>query len=293
MKQLLMTTAVSTLLLLTAPATAEMAPTAGPFDPRVTYVDYNRDDVVTLQGAYLASTLIQLSDDESILAITSGDAIGWEIQPIGGNIVGIKPREKPMPATMQVVTTRTDLAGVSRKRIYNFMLTAKPDFVSRGMTDIQFTLTFRYPEDEAAKKAREFELASLDDDLKAVTADNAERRNLAYMVAGASSLEPAEVFDDGHFTYVKYPGNRPIPAAYEVDEDGAEALVNYHIEGEWLVIHQTGTRFTLRKGVAVLCLVNRQFDPVGTTQPNGVDNPLVQRGIKPTPDELKKSGSQP
>ena len=71
---------------------------------------------------------------------------------------------------------------------------------------------------------------------------------------------PTLVFDDGRFTYLRFPGNREIPAVFHVLGDGGETLVNARMEDDLLVVDRVSRRLMLRAGSAVVGLWNEAFD---------------------------------
>ena len=54
-----------------------------------------------------------------------------------------------------------------------------------------------------------------------------------------------------------------MPAFFAVDPDGNESVVNYRMEGKYVVIERVGSLFTLRDGEEALCLFNenKPFEP--------------------------------
>ena len=47
---------------------------------------------------------------------------------------------------------------------------------------------------------------------------------------------PTLVFDDGRFTYFRFPGNRPVPAVFAVLADDSETVVNTRMQDDLLVV---------------------------------------------------------
>ena len=117
--------------------------------------------------------------------------------------------------------------------------------------------------------------------------------NSNYSIAEGKASEdivPTLVFDDGRFTYLRFPGNRELPAVFHVLGDGSETLVNARMEGELLVVDRVSRRLMLRAGSAVVGVWNEAFDidgvpPAGSTTVPGVQRVMkadvspVQRGI--------------
>lgn len=108
-------------------------------------------------------------------------------------------------------------------------------------------------------------------------------RNYNYTIEWVSQVDdirPREVFDDGRFTYLKFPNALQIPAVYRGSLDATqETLVNSHIEDDYLVIHGVHTRWVLRLGGSVIGLFNEQFNAEGASSQSGTsttDTRLLQ-----------------
>ncbi|PIW69780.1 MAG: hypothetical protein COW08_05320, partial [Ignavibacteriales bacterium CG12_big_fil_rev_8_21_14_0_65_30_8] len=81
--------------------------------------------------------------------------------------------------------------------------------------------------------------------------------NFNYTISGSTTISPDRIFDDGKFTYFEYGSKSAvIPAFFLVDFEGNESLVNYRIEGKYVVIERVGTRFALRHGQDIVCTFN-------------------------------------
>jgi type IV secretion system protein VirB9 len=119
-------------------------------------------------------------------------------------------------------------------------------------------------------------------------------RNTNYSLAEGSSsadIVPTLVFDDGRFTYFRFPGNREVPAVFHVLGDGSETLVNARMEDDLLVVDRVSRRLMLRSGSAVVGVWNEAFDldgvPPAESTGRGTTVPGVERTLKaetpPTP----------
>ena len=100
---------------------------------------------------------------------------------------------------------------------------------------------------------------------------------------------PTLVFDDGRFTYLRFPNNREVPAVFHVLGDGSETLVNARMEGDLLVVDRVSRRLMLRAGSAVVGVWNDAFDLDGVPPSNGTTVSGVDRQIKSTPTPLATS----
>lgn len=265
------------LLLALPPAVrAEVRPSRGLYDPRVKTVTYNADDVVHIIGHYGFSTNVEFASDETVQSIALGDSLAWEVAP-RGNQLFVKPREDNATTNMTVITDR---------RSYQFWLdAAKPVNKGRG-GDMYFRVKFDYPQDKA--------VASLKAEGRRLTEAAlqlpAPARNWDYWACGDALLRPSEAYDDGRFTYLRYPGAQEIPAAFVINSDGAESLASGSMRGDQLVLQVVARKIVLRRGESVACLENRSFDPYGIATPHGTTSPAVERRIRgdarPPPPDL-------
>ena len=102
--------------------------------------------------------------------------------------------------------------------------------------------------------------------------------NAEYSIAegkGSADIVPTLIFDDGRFTYLRFPNNREVPAVFHVLDDGSETVVNTRMEGDLLVVDRVSRRLMLRSGSAVIGVWNDAFDldgipPAQGTTVNGV-----------------------
>ena len=107
--------------------------------------------------------------------------------------------------------------------------------------------------------------------------------NTQYSIAegtGSQDIVPTLVFDDGRFTYLRFPGNREVPAVFHVLGDGSETLVNARMEDDLLVVDRVSRRLMLRAGSAVVGVWNEAFDLDGRPPGDGTTVPGVQRVLK-------------
>ncbi len=107
--------------------------------------------------------------------------------------------------------------------------------------------------------------------------------NTQYSIAegsGSQDIVPTLVYDDGRFTYLRFPGNREVPAVFHVLGDGSETQVNARMEDDLLVVDRVSRRLMLRAGSAVVGLWNEAFDLDGRPPGDGTTVPGVQRVLK-------------
>jgi type IV secretion system protein VirB9 len=117
--------------------------------------------------------------------------------------------------------------------------------------------------------------------------------NTNYSIAegkGSEDIVPALVFDDGRFTYLRFAGNRELPAVLHVLGDGSETLVNARMEGELLVVDRVSRRLMLRAGSAVVGVWNEAFDIDGVPPVGSTTVPGVQRVMKADVSPAQRAG---
>ena len=276
------------LSLLPSAGMAEITPRQGDYDPRVRIVDYNPANVVKLSTFYGVSTHVQFGEGETIHDVAVGDDQAWTIVPRGSHLF-IKPKAQKADTNLTVITD---------KRAYEFMVYVEPrpleDQTAWKNPKLIYALTFRYPGEEAGKMDGKLKNQMIRDKLAtkrtaSSTAqspndaldENKPYDNLDYWVAGSQEISPTSAKDDGRFTYLTFTNNRDMPAIYTVDAEGNEALVNTNVEGNTIIVHRVVPKLTLRKGIAVACLLNKSFNfDGGRDNTTGTVSPDVKRVVK-------------
>ncbi|MCP5272054.1 MAG: TrbG/VirB9 family P-type conjugative transfer protein [Burkholderiaceae bacterium] len=279
------------IVLATVTVSAAMAQT----DPRLREQVYDPQAVVTVPVQRGVVTLILLDEDEAITEVAAGlggdcarPESAWCIaaQP-GGRHLFVKPRSRAQaPNTLAVITTR---------RVHSFRLVV-------GQGGAVYRLQMRAPQapplpvmavPRTAVRAQAAPPPLPELPRPSPEALVAERlqarpqvRNTAYAMAegpGSEDIVPTLVFDDGRFTYLRFPGNREVPAVFHVQGDGSETLVNARMEDDLLVVDRVSRRLMLRAGQAVVGLWNEAFDLEGAPPVQATTVPGVQRVLRLPP----------
>lgn len=263
-------------------------------DARLRTVTYDPQAVVTVPVKRGVVTLIALDVDETITDVAAGlggdctkTESAWCIaaQP-GGHNVFVKPKSLAnAPNNLVVVTDR-------RTHAFKFVVLADADphppvfrlqvsAPARRVPAAQ-AVTPRLPllpPLEVAPLPRPEELVS-----KRLQAKPQVMNTQYSMAQGRASddIVPTLVFDDGRFTYLRFPGNRELPAVFHVRGDGGETLVNARMEDDILVVGRVSRRLMLRAGNAVVGLWNDAFDPDGVPPDEGATVPGIQRALRPS-----------
>ena len=101
-------------------------------------------------------------------------------------------------------------------------------------------------------------------------------------MTGAREIAPIRVFDDGEFTYMQFRALTDLPAIFLVDKDKQESVVNYRIEGPYVVIERIGSQFSLRHGNEVACVFNRSAPAPSVDAASSAGRP-AERATKAEP----------
>ena len=264
-------------------------------DPRLREVTYNPAAVVTVPVKRGTVTLVVLGKDEAITEVASGlgadctrPEAAWCVaaQP-GGRTLFVKPKTS--------ASVGNNLAVVTDRRIHTFR------FVLLADNDLRppvYRLVVSVPATPRAVHAAalphlplpNLPLMSLPQPIppEQVVAERLQAKpqviNTQYSLAEGTKSDdivPTLVFDDGRFTYLRFPGNREVPAVFDVLGDGSETLVNARMEDDLLVVDRVTRRLMLRAGNAVVGLWNEAFDLEGAPPEQGTTVPGVQRVLKP------------
>lgn len=282
---------VALLCACSVPAAAQ-TPNAGlASDPRLREVVYDPKAVVTIPVKRGVVTLVMLDADETIAEVAAGlggdcskAEAAWCIaaQP-GGRNVFVKPKSTASAAnTVAVVTDR-------RSHSFRFLVLADGD-----PKPPVYRLVVKAPAVRIAAPARlalppvaALPPAPLPPTPQQLVTERLQAKpqvlNSSYSIAegdASDDIVPALVFDDGRFTYLRFPGNREVPAVFHVLGDGSETLVNARMEDDLLVVDRVSRRLMLRAGSAVVAVWNDAFDLDGVPPERGTTVPGVRRTLK-------------
>ena len=262
-------------------------------DPRLREVVYDPRAVVTVPVKRGVVTLVVLDPDESITEVAAGlggdctkAEAAWCVaaQPGGRNLF-VKANSSASAAN--------NLAVVTDRRTHTFRFVVLADGDPKPPV---YRLVVKTP----PRQAPPAQLALREDvplvalpavppppPPQQVVAERLQAKplvtNTQYSIAeGASSQDivPTLVYDDGRFTYLRFPGNREVPAVFHVLGDGSETLVNARMEDDLLVVDRVSRKLMLRAGQAVVGLWNEAFDLDGRPPGDGTTVPGVQRVLK-------------
>lgn len=244
----------------TSHALAETKPTSLPSDPRIRQFTFDPNTVYRLDVFMKFITSVHFADGEQIESIQIGDSASWEVVRLSrGDVLSVKPLIMNASTNMTVLTDRRD---------YTFELRAKVAAV--GSPKLNYRISFTYPQEQAERLARQFEIANRPKDFN-------------YLAAGETSLRPTLVFDDGVSTHFHWPDDLRRPAVFRVNAEGKESIVNMRSTPDGFIVDSISDRWTIRDGDAELCVAHQDVIetvplPAESIAGNPPSNPRVILG---------------
>jgi type IV secretion system protein VirB9 len=205
-------------LLFCEPAVAQVRPVASGSDPMQQSVSYADGQTVILEASPGFQLTVELDSDEQITSAAAGDGASWQVSaPQRASQFFVRPNPGSTPTNLTVVTNR---------RIYFFLLVAKPQMTSSTALSVRFS----YPQEAVAEQPSE----------KPRTVSG------SYRVRGAALIRPSLIWDDGEKTFLDWPEGIEAPAIFAIDRGGNESLVNIYIRNGRFVIDAVYTRLLFR-----------------------------------------------
>ncbi|KVG59972.1 TrbG/VirB9 family P-type conjugative transfer protein [Burkholderia territorii] len=245
-------------------------------DSRVRRVIYRADEVVRIKAQRGFATHIALDPHEHILVVAPGDRDGWQVVASkGDHDVYLKPQLAAHDSNLEI---RTD------RRSYSFDLMVLPLKTKFGNDRVMYRVTFVYP-DELAKQTREASDADLVSKRLTQLPVVSNTRYSMQVVPHSDDIAPSAAWDDGRFTYLRIPNNRRMPAIFRVADDGTESVVDKHVEGDTIVVHEVAKRFVLRLAGEVVGIWNDAYDIDGVPPHDGTTVNGVKRVLRSQHDE--------
>ncbi len=178
----------------------------------------------------------------------------------------------------------------------NLKYIADDALTDRAAKPVQYSVVFQYPHDEAEKRRatahqsarerrelqqKEIVSTALSREVNFKTNDPYYgSRNFRYAMRGDSNLYPRWIWDNGYLTAVVLPGLQRMPSVFLVNPDGKEAVANFSVKNDTIIITGTAQVIRVRDGNTVAEFYNLGYSPVGATPGTGTASPSVERVIK-------------
>lgn len=187
---------------LAAPAFAEITPPAGRYDSRVRNATYQDGQVYRVNVGMMRVTSVEFGPGEEIVSIVAGDTEGFNFDGVpGGRALVVKPTVSGGATNMTVYTN---------VRAYYLQLHEagpRADYVVRfggGVSAQARRSTTAEPENKRLHPTRPW---------------------YGYSASAKNAALPRQVWDDGDFTYFRFPRGAQLPAIFKTS-NGPERTVN-------------------------------------------------------------------
>lgn len=236
-------------LLIAVPMFAASVP-AWSQDSRLVERLYNPSEVVRIEGRTKVQATIAFDEAERIENVAIGDSQAWQVTPNKrANLLFVKPLSP---------TARTNMTVITDRHTYLFDLIASP------RAKPLYVLRFTYPEEPeepagqeeqmvAIERANPTELAAATDPYAVV---DPAQLNFQWATDGDTNLLPAQVYDDGNATFLRWANGTAVPAILIKDASGTEGPVNFTVRGDTIVVEGVPPEFILRSGKETASLKN-------------------------------------
>ncbi|SCY90077.1 TrbG/VirB9 family P-type conjugative transfer protein [Paracoccus tibetensis] len=187
---------------LASPALAEVTPAAGRHDSRVRNAVYQDGQVYRVNVGMMRVTSVEFGPGEEITSIVAGDTEGFNFDGVpGGRALVVKPTVPGGSTNMTVYT--------NRRAYYLHLQEAgqRADYVVRfdgGVVAQAPRTAAAEPQNKQLNPTREWH---------------------GYAASERNAALPSHVWDDGDFTYFRFPRSAQLPAIFKTS-NGPERTVN-------------------------------------------------------------------
>lgn len=208
-------------------------------DTRLVQYQYDPDSTYLVLTKPKAVTHLQFAANEVIRSMAAGDQANFEITATKDRRnVFIKPRLEDIETSFTVITDQ---------RVYQFVLRSTGEgkkWHQRVNWVYGSDLLLPLPEAEAQAESAPEKAAPAPTGAASAAGGSAsgpaglqpDKLRFNYEVTGDAAFRPSVVFDDGRFTYFKLPaGVQELPALFAITDGSDYTLVNYEVDGEYLV----------------------------------------------------------
>ena len=204
-------------------AFAEAIPRSGPNDKRVRVATYQDGQVYRLNVSLTHVTTVEFGQGETIRSIIAGDTEGFQLDGVpGGRAFAVKPNARGVHTNITVYTNR-------RSYYFNVTESASPTF---------YVVQFRYP----------------DENRRPTNAVAQRAPNYNYAASDRTNFTPSSVWDDGTFTYLRFPRNAPVPAIFQHSKGRERTVNSTQVEDGVLRVSGVGREWVLRLGDEIVCI---------------------------------------
>ncbi len=228
--------------------TPPIKPQAMPYDPALVVFPYDPNYTYPILTKARRFTHIQLSDGERVIGFYLSDTLRWTSHiPPGKPDLFVKPTLEGLDTTGTLITTKRRYqlsfktvdeevaeAGSWYQRVSwaideGFYEDAAGASINGGAAGrIGPVMPSRISEAEALTEGTGAERSQPVASGGAGAAVQVDKLNFGYSMTGDAPFKPLMVFDDGHFTWIKFPPKlQDIPALFVIGPSGAAEVADF------------------------------------------------------------------
>jgi len=265
LKFILRTTVLAVVIQATAQADVVVGtPVRG--DTRLIQYHYDPDATYLVLAKPKAVTHLQFAPNEVIRSVAAGDTSSFELTPTKDRRhIFIKPKWDDLETSMTVLTDQRTYQFVLRSTgegkkwhqrvswIYGseVLLPLPESDVAQGDTA---PAPVRLPEPKQADPTADAAAPPA-----GLTGIKPESLRFNYEISGDASFKPSVVFDDGRFTYYKLPQDiQELPALFALIDGNDYSLVNFEVQGQYLVAQRLMPLAVLKLGRAEVRITKQE-----------------------------------
>lgn len=216
---------------------------------RIQAVEYSDNLVVKVVGYQNHSTVIEFTKGETLETIHGAAPINW-IGAAVENKAFIRPENNAKTGTIIITTDK-----------HSYILDLVPAYGKTNSTDRVSKIIFTKASGKTTKSTE-----PIKPEVKRGFAPKVKNINYTMeIVNNETDIIPLEVYDDGTFTYFKFPFHSEIPAIYKGSLGSKkETTVNTHNENDYVVVQGVSSQWNLRSGDALIGVFNETFSNEGS-----------------------------
>lgn len=217
--------------------------------------EYQPNRIYQVRTGLGITTQIVLDPHEKILDYSTGFSSGWELTR-RDNVFYLKPKNVDVDTNMMIRTA-------THSYIFELKVVATDwKTLDQAKRDgVEYKIAFTYPADASFTKEikKDANVSALNTNLVPGRSYNFNY-DYATRNKDAPWLVPINVYDDGHFTYIKMSDMKQFPTGdfpavfMREQEKGEDSLVNTTVEGNTIVVHGTYPYLVIRHGNDVVGL---------------------------------------
>jgi type IV secretion system protein VirB9 len=277
---------------------AEVEPQSSAIDTRFQTIEYT-PDIIKVKARVGRLMEIEFSPAEDKIEFAMGDREAWTVKTVG-NTIYLKPKATFADTNLRVITSKRkywfDLAMAKKKDPVAYHLSFHYPYEAPPATAVSISPELLAAQREAQEKLsiedrlgnahsaqpklRVSTKQDAQNDSKPADANAPRALNGDYGVIGPDELTPTSAYDNGEITALTFAPNNPMPEVFAKEADGSEARIDFHIENDMMIIHRVARKLILRRGSAVACLINGNYNSRGSNRQTNTVSDEVVREIK-------------